>query len=62
MAKKKQEEHAQAQEEIREVAEEVEGSPEEALAAVPAEASEKGEGEISFPIVGIGASAGAGRL
>ena len=62
MAKKKQEKRAEAQEEIRESTEEVQASPEETQAAVPAEAltetPAEGEEETSFPIVGIGASAG----
>ena len=58
MAKKKQEKRAQAQEEIRESAAEVQAIPEEELATAPAEAPAEGEQEMGFPIVGIGASAG----
>jgi two-component system CheB/CheR fusion protein len=58
MARKKQEKRAQAQEEIRESAAEVQALPEEGLATAPAEAPAEGEGVIGFPIVGIGASAG----
>ena len=62
MAKKNQEERAEAQVDFRESTEEVQALPEQTQAAAPteaaAEAPAEGERETSFPIVGIGASAG----